>query len=405
MLLFGETSVVQFASWFTIAISFIASCLSNLIDIGQTVLSPNGHRQEHLSDHATGRVEIWDAPFPLGPIVPAALGSPLQPFRLLLDLTWSPLIVPSAELDTSDVDPGFIMRYFANRSSTFAPGQQRGDLLYAAARFEGDEAFDTFQIAGIETHRQPFLNVDHARSIGWVDLWTHYDGVFGLSPKWNSSDRHADNLLPSPWHSMVEQSRLKRNIFAIEMPKGPRTRFRSSRTGEISFGAVSPAYESSDFETLPAMTHDDRTWAVQADFLLWDNGTSPIFERFPASTVAIFTTEWFIGLPGSLAKQITRSVDHYCDFLSCWVDCADRARMPNLTVGLAGQNFTLTPYEYSSEVVHDGAKACTFDILSTKNTYGFYGPIPPTAVALGTMFLSAFYRYNDLFYYLQVTVG
>ncbi|KAI1378155.1 acid protease [Hypoxylon crocopeplum] len=338
-------------------------------------------------------VELWYAPGPLGLTVPAALGNPPQPFRLLVDLTWDALFVPSADLDTRYTSPGDMFQYFSNESSTFIPEPtgNRQSVEYGLVDFDGDLVFDTFRIAGVETTHQPFINADSAHPAGWMDLWSGYDGALGLSPGWDTPMNYSST--PSPWSVMVNQSVLDRNLFAIDVPRGGNY-VDDPQMGEMSFGGINPKYDSSRFVALPTIQHDDRMWAVEAQSVTWTNETHPIHHEFD-NIMAVVTTDWIIALPGSMARQIQESVSQWtgCGFLWCFIDCDIRKRLPDFIFEIAGQNLTLTPFDYAPLTIGPGGqRLCSFDIWSSRAFHDRNSPIPEEALILGTPFLNAFYR-------------
>ncbi|KAK3685771.1 aspartic peptidase domain-containing protein [Podospora appendiculata] len=342
------------------------------------------------------RVETWDAVPPLGLLVPAALGNPPQPFRLMVDLAGDTLFVPSLLLDTSETGNDDILRFSSNESSTFVSIQPDAYTDFAGVIFSGELAVDTFMIAGVEVAQQPFINADSADPIAWIHLWFGYEGALGLSPKWNTTLHPTQT--PSPLAMMVSQGLLDRNLFAIDVPRGPRLDGdQISRIGEISFGGINPAYDASRFSVLPLDNYTDAMWAVSAQSLTWENGSSPIHEEFEQPTLALFTTEWFISVPRAWYERIQEAVVPDCGFVWCFIDCELRAKLPNFTFGIAGQNFTLTPFDYAPVVVTPSQRQmCSFDIESTSGVLGSGDPVLERSIILGTPFLNAFYTVFDL---------
>ncbi|KAK3328345.1 aspartic peptidase domain-containing protein [Cercophora scortea] len=335
---------------------------------------------------------------PLGLLVPAALGNPPQPFRLMVDLAGDTLFVPSSKLDTYDTGNDDILRFFSNESSTFESIQPEAYTSFAGVSFSGELALDTFTIAGVEVAQQPFINAHSAEPIGWVHLWLGYEGALGLSPKWNTTLHPTQT--PSPLAMMVNQGVLDRNLFAIDVPRGPRRDGDEhiSRIGEISFGGINPAYETSHFSVLPLDSYTDAGWGVAAQSLTWENGSSPIHEDLEQPTLAFFTTEYFISLPRAWYERIQDAVNPDCGFIWCFIECGLRAKLPNFTFGIAGQNFTLTPFDYAPVVVDASRREmCSFDIYSTSGVLGETGdPVLDRSIILGTPFLNAFYTVFDL---------
>lgn len=322
--------------------------------------------------------------------MPAALGTPPQPFRLLLDLAWDTLFVPAAnctgDCDGNDAD----LRFYANRSSTYTSIASDAMLIYATDRVEGGLATDTFRIAGLEIENQKFINADRIKPLGFLSIYYGFDGVLGLAPRFDhpvTSDSFTQ--APSPWSMMVNQSLLDNNLFALELPQGIKHWQGISRTGEISFGGINDKYSLRNFSRLPLSNYSDQVWAVEAQFITWENETHSIHEHFSNLTLAGFdTASWFLGLPGHWPEKIYASVEHECDFIFCYVDCLARKNMPNISFGLAGQDFTLTPFDYTAEVMTPTKqRVCFFDIFPTRGEY------PVDTIILGTPFMEAFYRY------------
>lgn len=322
-------------------------------------------------------------------IVPAALGNPPQPFRLLLDLAWDTLFVPAAgcrgDCDHNDAD----LRFYANRSSTYASLTPHTELVYATDNVAGELASDTFRIAGLEIENQQFINADSMNPRGFFSIYYGFDGALGLAPRINhpvTPDRLT--LAPSPWSMMVNQSLLDNNLFALELPQGVRNWQDINRAGEISFGGINDKYRLRKCSRLPLSNYSDQVWAVEAQFVAWENETHSIREDFSNLTLAAFdTTSWFLGLPGYWPEKIYASVEHECDFVFCYVDCLARKKMPNISFGLAGQDFTLTPFDYTFEMMTPTKqRICFFNLLSTQGDY------PVNTIVLGTPFMEAFYR-------------
>ncbi|KAI6081710.1 aspartic peptidase domain-containing protein [Hypoxylon rubiginosum] len=335
---------------------------------------------------------------PVGLTVPAALGNPPQPFRLLLDLSFDTLFVPSATLDLSHASPGYnIFRYYSNESSTFVPGPpgQRHTVNHGLVHFGGEVAFDDFIIANVHTKHQPFINIDEAYQTALLALWWDHDGVLGLSPRWNTSANYSST--PSPWSVMVDQGVLDHNLFALDIPRGP-NHLDDPQMGELSFGGINPKYESSNFAALPIVQDNDRVWAVEAQSVTWTNKTHPIHYQFD-NTTAIFTTDWVVALPDPMAKELASSLSQwvFCNVYWCWVECAAREHMPDFVFQLAGQNFTVTAFEYAPMAVSQYKEPrCSFDIWSSEAYLNPEHPVAAGSILLGTPFLNAFYSVFDL---------
>ena len=284
--------------------------------------------------------------------------------------------------------------FYSNRSATYSVLEDYAGTVYGTDRFEGELATDTFRIADMELQNQSFINVDSANPLGFISLYFGYDGVLGLAPRFNHLQSTDLTSAPSPWFNMVNQSLLDANLFALELPTGVQ-QIRPdvpvlNRQGEISFGSISSKYDAANFDHLPISEYSDQVWPVEAQSLTWENESHPIHEEFVNLTLAGFdTTSWFIGLPGDWPRKIYASVDHDCPgfAFNCQIDCLQRRKMPNFTFGLAGKNFTITPYDYTVEVEGPSKmKVCFFDMYPTKDEF------PVDTIVLGKPFIEAFYR-------------
>lgn len=330
---------------------------------------------------------FWLAPY----VVPAALGTPPQPCRLLIDLTWDTLFVPSANCTGACDDDSNVsrLRFYSNRSSTYSAQGPAASFFYGTDRFTGEVATDAFRIAGLEIDNQSFINVERADTLGFLDLYLGYEGVLGLAPRWNHSDTPYSPLTArSPWYTMVDESILDANLFALDLPGGLFDTEHPDRSGELNFGGISQKYTSSSFFHLPLSNYSDQVWAVEAKSITWENTTNPLHEDFTNLTLAGFdTTAWYFALPGNWSNNIYDSVKHECNPITCYVDCDLRQDLPNMTFGLGGARITLTPFEYTSEILgQDKERLCTFDVVDT-DRFGF----PVDAIVLGRAFMEAFY--------------
>ncbi|KAK8075933.1 acid protease [Apiospora phragmitis] len=202
----------------------------------------------------------------------------------------------------------------------------------------------------------------------FLDFRMNYDDGLGLSPRW---DAPATLLLsyPSP--------------FALDQDG------TVGRTDENIFAEVGPKMD------------DDRIWAVVVQSMRWDNRTHPIHHRFNSSTIAVFSTSWYIGLPDSLAGEVHRSLPVWagkqCTWgILCTINCAARRYLPDLVFELAGREFAVTPSQYAYPLVTQGEEQCTFNILRTATFTEEGYTIPSDTVVLGTPFLNAYYSVYDL---------
>ncbi|KAK8135047.1 hypothetical protein PG984_007059 [Apiospora sp. TS-2023a] len=358
-----------------------------------------------------------------GLITTAALGTPPQPFRLVVNLVWDTLFVPNASINLEGWERDYYNLYYPNESSTTAPSDLgRRSVEHGWVEFSGPVLEDTFRLSGggVQVARQPFIAAER-----WyyeaIHLWMLYDGVLGLSPRFSVNGEIPDDRLPSPWSRMVEDGVLDANLFAIEVPRvagGDMDNIpepEPTMRGDLSFGAINTKYSDAQFTSLPLVRDDDRLWAVEAHSVRWDNQTHPIERRFDdddddkntapeeekRKTIAVFTTEPIIAIPDTaFVRKIYRSIPAWA-WKERWqrlLDCAALDHLPDLVFELGGgQTFAVTARQYAYPVRRQGEVLCHIGLHSTAFYKGcYYGSAPRGAMVLGTPFLNAYYSVYDL---------
>lgn len=297
--------------------------------------------------------------------------------------------MPSAAIK-DDTDNPDIFRYFSNQSSTFVPGPP--GLIrhkYAGVTFDGELVNDTVQIATLSVEDQPFINAAYAYA-SEIHFWMGYDGVLGLSPRWDTSGD--DPEMPSPWSQMVQRGLLDHNLFAIDVPRIP------GGEGELSLGNINQKYYNQKFRSIPlASDEKDKIWMVTANSLTWKNHTHPMHREFTENAKAIITADWYIALPAAWATRIHNDVKPLCGIagpIFCEVECSAREHLPNFVLGLGSDNFTLTAYDYAPmRLDKDQREWCSFDVYSIEALFdGNDGAYSQATVVIGLPFLNAFYR-------------
>lgn len=324
----------------------------------------------------------------------AAIGSPPQPVRLLVDLAWDTLWVQSSECRDSPCLE-HVFTYSSKNSSSYEPGHKRLWVDYLGLVLTGNLTFDTLHVAGIDISKQPFINVLYANPRGFLYFYNTYDGVLGLAPRWNTST--GDLEAASPWMKMVQDGVLDSNMFSIELPHEPLDFQGPIRTGEITFGGINPKYApcESAFKALPLSNYSDRAWITSAESLTltFSNGSAPLHEEFGEFTLAGFdVATFYLGLPGHWAETVHKALNVDCGFIWCFVPCELRHRLPNITFGIGGQELTITAFDYAPMIRDpNNSPLCMVTIWSvSRNDY------PVNAIVLGTPFMNAFYSVFDL---------
>lgn len=165
---------------------------------------------------------------------------------------------------------------------------------------------------------------------------------------------------------------------------------------ELMFGAVDDKLFNGKLVKI-TLTHKTGryaltgSWQAEAHYLTL--GSEPGIRMSLAGYTASFSTiSAFILLPDRLAWDILQDLqfkDHTFP-MPPTVACERRNEMPDLTFNLAGQNFTLTPYDYTFEwPLEESRISCVTAILP-------FGVEQSEEIVLGSAFLRAFYSVFDL---------
>ncbi len=206
----------------------------------------------------------------------------------------------------------------------------------------------------------------------------------GLTPRSTGSGLK----LPSPFMTMASQGILDENIISL--------RLREPR--ELTFGGVNHELFNGNITRIPITNHTSPyglTGRWQAEAMYVAIGSIPgIRIDLKGLTASFSTSTAYILLPDSVAYDILHGLDFDTDinFLPPSVACEQRAMLPEITLNLAGCNFSLTPYEYTFEWPIEGyGTRCVSAIMPIG--------LPPqdtTEIMLGSAFLRAFYSVFDL---------
>lgn len=249
----------------------------------------------------------------------------------------------------------------------------------------GNMTSDTFHFDGLLVKNQPFLEATKVEPIGisWDDMSTIH-GIIGLTP--SSAGSVLNN--PSPFMTMLRGNVLDHNIFSLNL-REPR---------ELMFGAVNPKLFTGDFVRIPITNKTSSykpdalvgRWQAEARYLTL--GTEPGIRMSLAGYTASFSTgSAFMFLPDRLVVDLLEDLQ-FEDIMMMppSVSCEQRAYMPDLMFNLAGQNFTLTPYDYTFEwPIKQSETRCVTAIMP-------FGVEQYDEIILGSAFLRTFYSIFDM---------
>jgi hypothetical protein len=218
---------------------------------------------------------------------------------------------------------------------------------YAGVTFMGPLGYDTLVIAGIEIPRQPFLDATDARFPGYFHLYQDgFNGAVTLSPPYANPQRHT----PSVWQTLVDRKILDRNVFSITPPTGKREGFQPRTNGELILGAYPEDFNANESIRLPIKEEPGQSyaWATSIESISFGDD---IHEKFSNGTAAFSTTDWTWSFPEHLVQAIAEVIIPILDERrGGWFPCESRKALPNLNLGIGGQNLEVNPEQYTYEV-------------------------------------------------------
>jgi saccharopepsin len=319
-----------------------------------------------------------------------AVGTPPQPFNVILSLRQSDLFVLSSTCD----DPNYAGRrhYDSAKSATYVENGTALNVSFWYSRGRGFISQDAIHIGLVSISDQNFVearNVDTGASTYGV----HFEGQLGLGPKYGNSTTGAGNLATS----MYSQGLISKNIFSMMFSHAV------DETGVLIFGGTNWDMDLDDVAMIPVTNVTGNSewdtdvltnaWQVSAGYIQLGSGIV-VNKSLDGYTAWIQTEFPLIALPNDLADQLHTYMNaHQLGWSPLYgVDCDDRKNWPDLVLNLGGKDFRMSPYDYAQEFNEDGDKSCLSMFVSNGVSDG--DEIPTIALGLG--FLKAFQAVFDL---------
>ncbi|TVY81408.1 Vacuolar protease A [Lachnellula suecica] len=321
------------------------------------------------------------------------IGTPPQPFRAVVDISWADLFVPSTKCDSSSACSVHQL-YNSSNSKTYVEHGDPTNIHYAGIYTSGFKSEDTLRVAGLEIKNQIF---EEATSLRPSPFYRDdkMDSVLGLSRfplSFPGSDLSGST---SPWHNLIKQKRLKKNIFSIKVSKSP------YRDGEIMFGDVNPKLFEGGLMSIPTThkTHEKMPlrqmlgsgWQVEAHSLSFGFGPEAIHADLSGYAAIFMTAYPWISFPRALAEQLQDRCGGDYDNMG-QIECVKRAELPDLIVRLGTDcSVVISPWDYVLESPAEGGGiVCSVPFVQHEEPDD-----EPKYMILGAAFLAGVYSVFD----------
>jgi saccharopepsin len=295
---------------------------------------------------------------------PVRLGNPLLSLNAIIDTSWSPFFVPSANC-TYDPDEisGCIKHplYNSSLSSTY-----RADLSPCKMVYWGIEGIQTYGRISSDTLHVSQLDIENQifeESTKWHPGLLTSDGLFdtvlglALHPTY---DDWGNFSAPGPFQNMVTQRLLRENMFSLTLPRTDKER------GELVLGGLPENVRRETLVEVPLNTtrrgegddlwnfYTSNGWQISVESLAMTSTTSdktlPILAE---QQIAVVTSSYpYIGLPEEAAKKANQFIGLTGDYT--WVGCNTRSTLPDLVLIFGAESrIKLTAEDYLLEVYDD----------------------------------------------------
>ncbi|ODV82015.1 Asp-domain-containing protein [Suhomyces tanzawaensis NRRL Y-17324] len=298
------------------------------------------------------------------------IGTPGQPFKILLDTGSSNLWVPSG--DCSSLACFLHTKYDHDSSSTYKANGTEFAIQYGLGSMEGYVSQDTLALGDLVIPKQDFAEATSEPGLAFA--FAKFDGVLGLAYDTISVDK----IVP-PIYNAINQGLLDEPQFAFALGDNSRD---ESFGGVATFGGYDKSKFTGDITWLPVRRK--AYWEVSFEGIGLGDEYTELFK----TGAAIDTGTSLITLPSSLAEIINAKIGATKSWSGQYqVDCATRDSLPDLTMNFGGHNFTLTAYDYTLEV----SGSC----ISAFTPMDFPAPIGDLSI-VGDAFLRRYYSIYDL---------
>ncbi|OBZ89891.1 Gastricsin [Choanephora cucurbitarum] len=321
-------------------------------------------------------------------LIDIQLGTPPQPFTLLLDTGSSGTWVPVRGCGRYCGYPE--NTFNPNNSSTFVASNLLFNIRYGEGFSRGFYGKDTMTINGAAVPAVNFALSDYNDGELTAD---GADGILGIGPDalsiYNNPDK---SVIPTVVTTMFEQNIIDRNVFSVYFQPVEGTdadRQEKRINGEIVFGGYEDRHivGNVSYVNITSQPSFENYWAVDVDKI----SVGKSFEKTytPNLSALVDTGSTLVYLPKEIMDNVFTDVKGARkDFLGQYIVPCNSTNLPNITITMGNQDFVLTSDHY---LITSGALA-----LSDDSCYTYIQESPSFVdVILGYGFLQQYVSIYD----------
>jgi hypothetical protein len=307
---------------------------------------------------------------------PITVGTPPQTFNVVFDTGSSNLWVPSSTC--SFFSCWFHPKYTDSDSSTYVANGTVFKIEYGSGPVSGYLSNDVVGFGSQTITGQTFAEINNATGLGAAFAIGKFDGILGLAfPSISVFG------IPTVFENGVSQGLFAQAQFAFSLSK------TSGVDGELTLGGYDASKFSGSLTWVPLIS--ESYWEVQ--LTAFNLGGQPI----STATKAVIDTGTSVmaGPSAEVANlaKIAGATPFPLNPAEYTIDCSKISTLPDLTIGLGGNTFVLTPTDYIVNV-------------SGECLFGFIGiDIPAPRGPLWIMGDTFIRKYYSVFDYQNKQVG
>jgi len=303
------------------------------------------------------------------------IGTPGQKFKVIFDTGSSNLWVPSSTCGLLNIACQTHHKYHSKDSSTYVADGSDFEIRYGSGSMKGFVSVDKVCVSSVCVEGQQFAEATKEPGIAFVAA--HFDGILGMA--WASI---SVNGLPTVFDNMVNQQLVESPVFAFWLnrdqddPNGGQMILGGSDetlyTGEMNYIDLSA-------KTYWQAAMDSVTVGDDSD-MVCKGGCQTIFD----------TGTSLIAGPTKEIKEINHAIGATIIPITgeAIVNCKKIPEMPNISFGLAGKVYELTPMDYVLQITQEGVTQCLSGFLGLDTPDGLW--------ILGDVFLGPYYAEFDV---------
>ncbi|CAO3597860.1 unnamed protein product [Absidia cylindrospora] len=295
--------------------------------------------RKHLHDNVDAPLENIDIAY----LIDVSVGTPPQPFTLLLDTGSSASWVPSYGCGRFCGFPNRTLR--PNDSDTFNSTNMLFTVTYGQGYSHGLFAQDTFTVNGASVP-DVYFGLSVANDGELTDAGA--DGILGLGPdalsKFNNPDA---KTLPTLVTSMFDHKVITKNVFSIYFhPVSDDTvPWESPINGDITFGGVNKTNLKGEITYAPVTKNRQlqNYWAADIDHIYIGKKSA----RYDKTLTALIDTgSTLIYLPAAIIRQIFSKVEGFRRANGLYAVPCDSTQVKPVTFEINGNKLVLHPEDY-----------------------------------------------------------